>query len=271
MSSKVLYQREDHVVTITINRPEVMNAIDGETAAALVKAWQAFRDDDEAFVAIITGTGDRAFSAGADLKWVASLGGLRANVDRQRVSLYNSPGAVGYTRGVDIFKPTIAAVNGYCFAGGFETALWCDIRIAAEHAEFGMLNRRWNVPSIDGCTVRLPRIVGLGRALDLLITGRRISAREALDMGLVSEVVPLERLIPRCRELAATICSFPQGALRSDKEALLLGLGRPLEEGYRIEAELGATLQYRSVTPSEGARAFAEHKRMPEQWKDHGL
>jgi len=137
MSSKVLYQREDHVVTITINRPEVMNAIDGETAAALVKAWQAFRDDDEAFVAIITGTGDRAFSAGADLKWVASLGGLRANVDRQRVSLYNSPGAVGYTRGVDIFKPTIAAVNGYCFAGGFETALWCDIRIAAEHAEFG--------------------------------------------------------------------------------------------------------------------------------------
>lgn len=271
MSSKVLYEKENHVVTITINRPEVMNAIDGETASALVEAWQSFRDDDDAFVAIMTGAGDRAFSAGADLKWVASLGGVQTNVDRQRVSLYNSPGAVGYTRGVDIFKPTIAAVNGYCFAGGFETALWCDIRIAAEHAEFGMLNRRWNVPSIDGCTVRLHRIVGLGRALDLLITGRRIGAQEALQMGLVSEVLSLERLMPRCRELAETICSFPQGAIRSDKEALLLSLGRPLAEGYRLEAELGATLQLRGVTPAEGARAFAEHKRMPERWKDHGL
>lgn len=271
MAPKLLYEKDGHVVTITINRPDVMNAIDGETAAALVDAWQAFRDDDEAFVAILTGAGERAFSAGADLKWVAGLGGIEAKVDRFRVSLYSSPGAVGYTRGLDIFKPTIAAVNGYCFAGGMETALWCDIRIAAEHAEFGMLNRRWNVPSIDGATVRLPRIVGLGRALELLITGRRVEAREALGMGLVSEVVPRERLMPRCRELAEAICRFPQGGIRSDKEAVLLNVGRPLAEGYRIEAELGVTLQARGVTPAKGARAFAEHKRMPDEWKDHGL
>src|SRR5205823_10885085 len=158
--------------------------------------------------------------------------------DAFRVSLYNSPGECGYTRAVDIFKPVIAAVNGYAFAAGLETALLADIRIGAENAEFGALERRWNIVGGDGMTVRLPLVVGFAPAMELIVTGRRIDVHEAKDIALVNEVVPEGKALERAQELAREIAALPQGAIRSDKESVLRGIGRTYEERLRIEAEL---------------------------------
>jgi enoyl-CoA hydratase len=270
MPLKALYEKRNHVFYITINRPEVLNCVDSETAALLTEAWKAFRDDDDAYVAVITGAGDKSFCAGADLKQ-ASRGWFVGEMseDRFRVELQNLEGYLGYTLGLDIYKPMLAAINGYCFAGGVEIACMCDIRIADRRAEFGILNRRWNIGLGDGGTQRLWRIVGLGRALELIITGRRIDAEEALRIGLVNEIVPDGQTLARATELAEQICQLPQGAIRSDKEALLRGIGRPLEESFRIEAEAFRTLAFRGDSPAEGARAFIE-KRRP-QWRRQGL
>lgn len=267
----ILYEKEDHVVTITINRPDVHNCLNRDTARELHDAWRTFRDDDDAFVAIMTGAGDRAFSAGWDLGDAAQLTGL-GGWDRRRLarySTYESAGPCGYTRRVDIFKPTIAAINGYCFAAGLETACSLDIRIAADHAEFGWLERRWNIILGDGGGVRFPMIVGFGRAMELIITGRRFNAEEALRIGLVTEIVPRERLMERARVLAQTICQLPQGAIRSDKEVVMRSWGQPIEEGLRIEAELAVSMMLRQDKHSDGARAFLE-KRKP-SWEHHGL
>lgn len=262
---KVLYERKGNIFYITINRPEVRNAVDSETGTLITEAYRTFRDDDEAMISIITGAGDKAFCAGADLKALASRqrgGGasLTTDVDKARTALYDSPGNMGYTRGLDIFKPTIAAVNGWCVAGGLELAVWCDIRIASDDAKFGVLNRRFNVPLVDGGTVRLPLIIGLGRAMEMIITGRIVAAQEALQWGLVNEVVPKDKLMERVAELAEQICENPQGCLRTDKESVLRSYGHSLREAYFIEAELGALTQLRSVTSQVGAAAFAEGK-----------
>lgn len=267
LQPKAFYEKRNRVFYIIINRPEVHNCVDSETAALLADAWRAFRDDDDAFVAVITGAGDESFCSGADLKQV-SQGWGPITEDQFRVQLQNLEGFLGYTLGLDIYKPMIAAVNGYCFAGGLEIACMCDIRLAADHAEFGILNRRWNVGLGDGGTQRLWRIVGLGRALEMIITGRRFDVEEAYRIGLVNEIVPRDRLMARATELAEQICQLPQGAIRSDKEALIRGIGRPLEEGFRIEAETIRTLFFRGDSPAEGARAFLE-KRRP-QWKRGG-
>jgi enoyl-CoA hydratase len=260
--STVLYEKRNRVAYITINRPDVMNCVDAATAAALVQAWEDFRDDDDSFVAVIAGAGDRAFCAGADLKSAAMVGvtGQARSPDRDRRLAYSGPGYMGYTRKADIFKPIIAAINGYCFAGGLEIACCADIRIAADHAEFGVLNRRWNVGLADGGTQRLPRIVGLGRALELIITGRRIDVEEAYRIGLVNEIVPKEKLMARATELAEAICELPQGAIRTDKEAVIRGIGMPLEEGLRLECALFQTLLSMHDF-YEGPLAFAEKRR----------
>lgn len=281
--AKVIYERRGNIFYITINRPKVRNAVDPETGALITQAYRSFRDDDDALVSIITGAGDKAFCAGADLKaaskWSADYPlSLAGDVDRARIDMYTSLGYMGYTRGVDIFKPTIAAINGWCVAGGLELATWCDLRIAADHAKFGVLNRRLNVPLIDGLTVRLPRIIGLGRAMDMIITGRVIDAQEALQFGLVSEVVPRDRLMERATELAQQICEYPQGCIRTDKESVLRSYGHTLSEAYLIEAELGALTQLRGVTIQAGATAFAEGKvglhgqrTTGKKWEKHGL
>lgn len=264
---KIIYEKADHIVVITLNRPDVHNCLSMETALELHQAWQAFRDDDDAFVAIMTGAGEKAFSAGWDLKEAAQLTSM-GDFDRQRTALYNSPGPCGYTRRVDIFKPTICAINGYCFAAGLETACTLDIRIAAEHAEFGCLERRWNIILADGGNVRLPMIVGFSRALELIITGRRINAEEALRIGLVTEIVPADNLMDRAMELARAICELPQGAIRADKETVMRSWGRPIQEGLFIEAEMASSMLMRPDKHSEGASAFIE-KRKP-VWKQHG-
>ncbi len=255
MSDKVLYEQDGQVVVISINRPEKHNCIDGETAHALYAAWTRFRDDKSARVAILTGKGE-SFSSGADLHATDTLGPAD-QYDSDFV--YNGPGYLGFTRITDIFKPTIAAVNGYCFAGGLEMAAWCDIRIAAENAEFGCLERRWNVPLIDGGTQRIPRIVGWGRGMDLILTGRRIDAKTALDWGLVTEVVESEKLLARAKQLAGIMAAYPQGSLVSDKQAAVRGWGLPLEEALRIECQLGMP-HVRSEETRMGLERFQKRK-----------
>ena len=262
------YEQDDHVVTLTYNRPEQHNAVNRVMNRELHDAWQRFRDDDEAFVLVITGAGDTTFCAGWDLADAAALTEA-PDYEEFRRSLYNSPGECGYTRRVDVFKPVIAAVNGYAFAAGLETALLADIRIAADNAEFGALERRWNIVGGDGMTVRLPLVVGFARAMELIITGRRIDVHEAERIGLVNEVVPRGRALERAQELAREIAALPQGAIRSDKESVVRGIGRTLEESLRIEAEMTISMFMRRDSHTIGASAFKD-RRVPE-WPHHGL
>jgi enoyl-CoA hydratase len=256
-------------VTLTYDRPEQHNAINRLMNRELHAAWQRFRDDDDAFVLVITGAGETTFCAGWDLQDAADLT-EPGDYDAFRVSLYNSPGACGYTRKVDIFKPVIAAVNGYAFAAGLETALLADIRIASENAEFGALERRWNIVGGDGMTVRLPLVVGFAKAMELIITGRRIDAHEALRIELVSEVVPQGQALTRAGELAREIAALPQGAIRSDKESVMRGIGHTLEERLRIEAEQTLSMFMRRDSHTIGAAAFKAGNLAPE-WPHHGL
>src|SRR5438309_10539457 len=205
----LLYEHDAHVVTLTYNRPDQHNAVNRTMNGELHHAWERFRDDESAFVLVITGAGETTFCAGWDLQDAADLAEV-GDYDAFRVSLYNSSGECGYTRKADIFKPVIAAVNGYAFAAGLETALLADIRIAAENAEFGALERRWNIVGGDGMTVRLPLVVGYARAMELIITGRRIDAAEAREIGLVNEVVAQGQALARAQELARQIAALPQ-------------------------------------------------------------
>jgi enoyl-CoA hydratase len=263
------YEHDEHVVTLTYDRPDQHNAISQAMARELHHAWQRFRDDDDAFVLVITGAGETTFCAGWDLADAARLEEL-GDWDAFRTHLHNDPGPCGYTRRVDVFKPVIAAVNGYAFAAGLETALLADIRIAAENAEFGALERRWNIVGGDGLTVRLPLVVGYARAMELLVTGRRIDVREAERVGLVNEIVPRGQALARAQELAREICRLPQGAIRSDKESVVMGIGRTLEERLRIEAELTLSMFMRRDRHTIGAAAFKRGELEPE-WPNHGL
>ncbi len=264
----LIYEHDEHVATLTYNRPDQHNAVNRTMNEELHHAWQRFRDDDEAFVLVLTGAGETTFCAGWDLADAASLTDT-PDFDEYRVSVYNSPGECGYTRRVDVFKPVIAAVNGHAFAAGLETALLADIRIAADNAEFGALERRWNIVGGDGMTVRLPLVVGFARAMELIITGRRIDVREAERIGLVNEVVPKGMALERAHELAREIAALPQGAIRSDKESVLRGIGRTLEERLRIEAEMTLSMFLRRDKHTVGAAAF-KAGRTPE-WPHDGL
>jgi len=258
MEPKVLHEKEGHLFWITINRPEKMNCIDAETEDLLVDAWREFKDDENAFVAVITGAGERAFCSGADLKdYLRKVSGSPTYLRRRA---YDGPGFGGFTRGIDIFKPIIAAINGVCFAGGMEVAAAADIRICAAHARFGCLERRWNVGLGDGGTQRLPRIMGLGNALYYIVTGKEFEAAEAMRVGFVNEIVQGKDLMGRVKELASMICEFPQGAIRVDKEAAIRGIGTPLAEGLRIESMLFNTL-LSTHDFYEGPRAFVEKKK----------
>jgi enoyl-CoA hydratase len=236
----VEYERIGAAALVTINRPERRNAVDGTTAAALLEAYERFAADDGARVLVLTGAGEDAFCAGADLKALETL-------DPDAPA-----GPMGFSR-LTPAKPAIAAIGGWCVAGGLELALWCDLRIAGEDAKFGCLERRWGVPLIDGGTQRLPRVVGLGRALDLILTGRTVEADEALAMGLVNEIVPPGGHVARALELAETIGAFPQETMLSDREAALAAQGLPLEQGLALEARLG---RGRIIGALEGARRF---------------
>ena len=227
--AKVETENRGVVRIVRLNRPEVHNCIDAEAAALLESAIEAFADEASARVLVVTGAGDASFCTGADLKAVQDIA-MRPGRER------SSP--LGFAR-LDPGKPTIAAVNGYCFAGGLELAAWCDVRIAAANAEFGVLNRRWGIPLIDGGTQRLPRIMGQGNALYLIETGVRIGADRARELGLVQEVVGQGEALARALELAESIAGYPPVSVVGDRAAALEGLGMPLHEGLDREAEIG--------------------------------
>jgi enoyl-CoA hydratase len=233
MTDKVLVTTNDAVTVLTLNRPAIHNAVDGETAEAIGTAIEAFAADDAARVLIVTGAGQLSFCAGADLEHAETLLGHRYT-DRA--------GPMGFAA-LDPGKPVIGAINGYCFAGGMELAAWCDFRIAAANAEFGILNRRWGVPLVDGGTQRLPRIVGQANALYLIETGVRINAQRALVMGFVQEIVPAGEALKRALVLADRMAGYPQSSIHADRAASLSTFGSTLADGLKIEAEIGrATL-----------------------------
>jgi enoyl-CoA hydratase len=225
---EVTYERIGSAAVVTINRPERRNAVDGPTADQLEAAYADFVADDDAVCMILTGAGGEAFCAGADLKAIASYEPrLRAGKDPMGFSRQISP------------KPTIAAVSGYAVAGGFELALWCDLRVCAEGTRFGFAERRWGVPLIDGGTQRIARVVGLSRAMDLVLTGRFVELDEAVEIGLANRRVPAGEHLSAALELAEQLASFPRETMLADRASMLAGLGRPLEQGLRIEAEGG--------------------------------
>ncbi|MGC5698803.1 enoyl-CoA hydratase/isomerase family protein [Pseudomonas sp. NFXW11] len=253
---EIAYEQHGAVVVIRFNRPEQRNCIGPLTHRELIEAWTRFRDDDSARVAVITGTGDRAFCAGGDLKAAAQL----VPVDAEEMAAHDRgerPGIIGPSRWTDIYKPVIAAVNGVAYAGGLEWACFADLRIAEEHASFGVTCRRWNIGLADGGTQRLPRIVGMGRAMELILTGKVIDAEEAYRIGLVNEVVPSGRSLKRAMELAAVLAGLPQPAMRTDKEAAIRGYGLPLDEGLKIEAQCFNRSIHQPET-EEGLRRFLE-------------
>ena len=251
MTDKVTTEDRGAVRILRINRPDQRNPVDGETAGGLGRAIEAFAADERARVLVVTGEGDLAFCAGADLKNAWTL------MEHEYV---DKAGPMGFAR-LDPGKPTIAAVNGYCFAGGFELAAWCDFRVGAANAEFGCLSRRWGVPYTDGGTQRFARIMGTGNALYLLMTGARLDARRAYELGFLQEVVPEGRALSRALELANAIGSYPNfPGICADRRAVLHGLSMDLDDGLLLEARLvRATLASQEL--AAGLRRFADGAR----------
>jgi E-phenylitaconyl-CoA hydratase len=253
----IRYDQDGPVVTITLNRPEAMNAIDPETHQELIDAWLRFRDDPEAWVAILTGAGEKAFCAGADLKKLIPL----AFAPDGRPRSHNEVGLGGVTRGIEIWKPIIAAVNGYALAGGLELVLAADLRVAAEHATFGLTETRWAIMPGAGGTQRLPRAIPAAKAMEMILLAEPIDAREAHRLGLVNAVVPAAEVLPTARRWAQTITERGPLAIRAAKEAIIRGQSLPLADGLRLEAFLSGTLRG-TQDAMEGPTAFAE-KRKP--------
>jgi enoyl-CoA hydratase len=225
MSAAVRVERDGPVFTVLLARPERRNAVDGPTALALADAFREFEADSEAAVAVLHGEGG-VFCAGADLKAVGGPSGNRVAPD--------GDGPMGPTR-MRLSKPVIAAVAGHAVAGGLELALWCDLRVAEESAVFGVFCRRWGVPLIDGGTVRLPRLIGMSRAMDMVLTGRPVGASEALSMGLANRVVADGSSRGAAEELARELARFPQTCLREDRLSMLEGFGLSEEEAMALE------------------------------------
>jgi len=249
---KVLFEKKGPLAYVTINRPERLNACDGETYRRLTEVWREFRDDPALRVGILTGAGDRAFCVGTDVK--------ADDFARLGAEPHNLPFALL----AELGKPLIAAINGHANGSGLEQALCCDIRVAAEHAQLGLGDARLGWLPAAGGTQRLSRLIPVGRALELLYTGNRIGAPEALRLGLVDHVVPMSHLMSKCEEIAQEICRSAPLAVWSIKLAVLRGLDLPLAEGLTLEQESYQRLQG-TADAREGAQAFADKR--PAQWK----
>ncbi|MGZ4472847.1 MAG: crotonase/enoyl-CoA hydratase family protein [Nocardioidaceae bacterium] len=250
MTEAVRVEKSGPVTTVVLCRPEARNAVDGPTAAALAEAFRAFDADDSAAVAVLYGEGG-TFCAGADLK---ALG-----TERQNRVAPDGDGPMGISR-MRLSKPVVAAISGHAVAGGLELALWCDLRVADEEAVLGVFCRRWGVPLIDGGTVRLPRLIGTSRAMDLVLTGRPVSAAEALDFGLVNRVVPTGTARAAAEELAGQIAAFPQTCLRQDRLSLLEQDGLGEEAAMANELDHGL-VSLRADASAGAARFTAGHGR----------
>lgn len=245
--STIRFEVDGPVAVVTIDRPEVRNAVDAKTAAGLASAFQRFNADGELSTAVLTGAGG-TFCAGFDLKSFAAGRGNRLEE--------GGSGPMGPTR-LQLDKPVIAAIEGYAVAGGLELALWCDVRVAAGDAVFGVFNRRFGVPLIDGGTVRLPRMIGQGRAMELILSGRAVGAEEALRIGLVERVVEPGAALAEAKALALRIAGFPQRSMRADRRSALDQWSLTLDEALRAEHRGGAEV-IESGESLDGARRFAE-------------
>jgi len=250
----IIVDRQDHVATITLNRPDVLNAQNNPMREELFQVFAAFKSDEDARAIVVTGAGERAFSAGADIKeFLEPPVPTRFREQRRRLD---------YRGEMDRCpQPIIAAIRGFALGGGLELALACDIRIAAEDAQLGLTEVSLGIIPGGGGTQRLPRLIGRGKALEMILTGARIPAAEALAIGLVEHVVPVAELLPSAQALARTIAEKPPIALRYAKEAVVSGLALPLADGLRLESDL-STLLRTTEDRVEGARAFVE-KRKP--------
>jgi enoyl-CoA hydratase len=237
------------VAVVTIDRPSVRNAVDGPTARALADAFRQFDGDDALSAAVLTGAGG-TFCAGADLKALAAGSGNRVSLDMA------DDGPMGPTRML-LSKPVIAAVEGHAVAGGLELAVWCDLRVAARDAVFGVYCRRWGVPLIDGGNVRLPRLIGMSHALDLILTGRGVSGEEALAIGLANRLVDPGGAVAAAVELGTQLAGFPQGCLRADRQSAYEQWDLPLSDALEMEVTRGMEV-IRSGETREGASRFAE-------------
>jgi len=260
----VHFETDGHVAWVTLDRPEALNAIDPESHAELVAAWNRVRDEDDLRVAVLTGAGTKAFCAGVDLK---RMGEFYQNAPAgQRVELWNrEPGIGGITRNLEVGKPVIAAINGICLGGGLELALACDIRLASTNATFGLPEVRWAIIPGQGGTQRLPRAVPPAVALEMILTAQPITAARAAAIGLVNHVYPLSRLPKEARTLAETIVGQPPRAVQAALAAIRHGLSLPLVEGLRLEQELADPL--RDSPDNREARAAFREKRPP-RWTD---
>jgi enoyl-CoA hydratase len=237
---EVRYERVGAAAVLTIDRPQRRNAVDAATAQALRAGLESFEADAGARALILTGAGGEAFCAGADLK------AMDLEVD-------HPAGPMGFSR-LTASKPTIAAIDGWCLAGGFELALWCDLRLATPTSTFGFFERRWGVPLIDGGTQRLPRLIGLARALDLMLTGRAVDAEEAERIGVLTAITAPGEHLERALALAEQLAGFPQETMLADRRAAIEGIGLPFDEGLALEHRLGRETL---AVAARGAARFA--------------
>jgi enoyl-CoA hydratase len=228
----IVVEQFGHVTQLTLDRQDAANAVNVEMALGIANAIDAFAADDNARVLVVTGAGERSFCAGGDLRELLTITD-HAQADRA--------GPLGFAR-LEPGKPTIAAVNGHCYGGGMELALWCDFRIAAANAQLGALNRQWGVTLIDGGTQRLPRIIGYGNAMWMISTGCRVGAERALQMGLVQELVPAGQALARARQIAQQLADLPQAALVADRRGVVASAERSLQAGLDFEAIVGRSV-----------------------------
>jgi enoyl-CoA hydratase len=260
----LLYEKRDGIAYITFNRPEVRNAMDPEVVVRLAEAWQDFGADDEARVALITGAGDAAFSAGADLGRLIPLFSRARQPDDEwdeKLMADRRLMDVALLRGEPLYKPVVAAINGFCLAGGTELIQACDIRVAAEHARFGLTEVTRGIIPGGGSLARLPRQIPYCKAMEIILTGKHMDAQEAWRIGLINEVMPADQVLARAEEYARMIAANGPLAVRACKEAIIRGSGVPLEQAYAIESEMSRAVM-RSEDAKEGPRAFME-KRPP--------
>ena len=260
----VIYEELEHIAYITINRPELHNAVDPETVIQLNQAWNDYRDNPEIYCAILTGAGNKAFCAGLDLESTIPLktNARPAKTDAERI-VADDPSIIDYAmlRDKKIYKPIIAAVNGFAIAGGMELVQACDIRIASPNAQFGLQEAKWGLFPLGGSTVRLPRQIPYCQAMEIMMTGRLFSAEEALKIGFINRVVPQERLMAEAVDIARTIASNGPMSIKAIKRSVLRCMGVPITQGLSLEKIYGDQV-FASEDAKEGPRAFIE-KRKP--------
>jgi enoyl-CoA hydratase/carnithine racemase len=258
VAGDILYEKQGAVCLITINRPRKMNSLDFSANDALVAAWREFDADEEARVAVITGAGNDAFCAGADLKtYTMAYANTPAPEFRRRFT--NGPGFGGITRNLEIFKPIVAAVNGFAISGGFELALACDLRFCSPNAQFALQDAKWGFHACDGGLIRLPQIVGLGHAMEIILSGERIDAERALRIGLVNRIHPQAELLPRTLEYAQMLAQRSPLSHRFAKEVMKRAVGLPLDEALRLESRSFYDFG-RTEDLAEGTTSFRERR-----------